>query len=212
MPSLSLPGSNSLAPVQPAAPKIGLIAPIYSDTEYAGLASAALANPTVPVIAIVNPAWAGTANTAPSYDATMAAGIATLKAAGVTVLGYMWTCYGTRIATGSTGTFAYSSCGTVGGSYRAGWQDDINQYIAYNYNLDGIWLDQMSAGAQSSPNYTVAQLAQYYQNVETWVHTKGFQFCGGNAGAMPNSAFFGTQDVICIYEGAALPTPSSLAS
>ena len=167
-----------------------------TDGTWAALISAAKEYPTVPIVAIINPdSGPGT-----SKDPNFVTGINDLRAAGITVLGYVWTCYGTRALTGS-GTLQLSSCGTVGTPYSTGVENDIMLYHEW-YNISGILYDEMN---------TALGGASYYSSATTYAHSFGYS-TWGNPGTIVPSSYIGSADVINIYENSGLPSTSFLAS
>jgi len=101
----------------------GTIIPLYtdpSDSSWAAVAAAKQAHPTVPVIAIVNPADGPGA----AKDASYVAGITKLVAAGVKVIGYVHTLYGDRPT--------------------AQLQAEMDEWHSWYPNVTGIFFDEMA--------------------------------------------------------------------
>lgn len=108
----------------------GTIIPLYTDPpdpSWDAVVAAKQAHPTVPVIAIINPADGPGGSAQSSYTT----GIAKLTAAGVKVLGYVHTLYGAR-ATSEL-------------------QSEMSQYQSWYPGVTGIFFDEMaySAGYES---------------------------------------------------------------
>jgi len=104
----------------------GIMIPLYTypGSTWTAVINAKAANPSVPVVAIINP------NSGPgaSFDANYANGIKQLQAAGVVVLGYDHTSYGARsLADVEADASAYSS-----------W-----------YHVNGLFFDEMA----NAPGY-----------------------------------------------------------
>lgn len=134
--------------------------------------------PGVPVVAIINP------NNGPgsSSDSNYVSGVQQLQAAGVVVLGYVHTSYGSR----STSTL----------------ESEINEYKNW-YHVNGIFFDEMAntAGYQT-----------YYSNLSSYVKSNGMTMTVGNPGTSTISSYVSTMDNLIIYENPGLPALSDLAS
>ncbi|MDG7001882.1 MAG: hypothetical protein JRN15_22520 [Nitrososphaerota archaeon] len=184
--------------------QVGYIVPLYISPDYSSgqtawnsLIAVKQAYPSVPIIAIINPdSGPGT-----SKDATYAAYIQDLQNAGITVLGYVWTCYGTRTYTGG-GTIQLSACGTVGTPYSTGVEDDMNSYKSW-YGVNGILLDEMNTTVGGAP---------YYSNLTTYAHGNSLTPVIGNPGTATSSSYVGSVDVIISYEGSGLPSTATVAA
>jgi hypothetical protein len=114
-------------------------------------------------------------------DSNYLNGIQALRSAGVVVLGYVRTSYAARPA--------------------AAVIADINCYKSW-YNINGIFLDEMS---------NVAGNEGYYSSLNTYIKSLGYTMTVGNPGADTIKGYIGTVDVIVVYEGAGLASPSYLA-
>jgi hypothetical protein len=114
---------------------------------------------------IVNPA----SGPGPEAQATYASAVTRAQAAGTRVLGYVPTGYGTRDAA------------TV--------RQDIDRYTSW-YGVDGIFLDEASAGPEDVP---------YYRALSE--HVSGFVVL--NPGIVPAREYFSFADVVVTYEGPA---------
>src|SRR2546428_2645238 len=161
-----------------AATTTGVIVPLYTypDSTWDTVAQAKIAHPSVPVVAIINP------NNGPgsSKDANYVTGIQKLHSAGVVVLGYVATGYGSR-STGSVDA-------------------DIDTYKSW-YSLNGIFFDEMSNAPGDE---------SHYYNLSQYAKSQGFTFTVGNPGTDTLSSYIGTVDNIVIYETGGLPSISSL--
>ncbi len=158
--------------------KTGVIVPLYS---YVGgtwdeLIEAKNLYPSVPIVAIINP------SNGPGYarDANYDGGIQKLRTAGITVLGYVSTNYGSR----STASI----------------KSDIDQYKNW-YSIDGIFFDEMT-------NWV--GMENHYSNLDDYAELKGYTFTVGNPGTDVPSSYIGTVDNIVIYENFGLPSISFL--
>ena len=159
----------------------GLIVPLYTyptDSSWQTLIQQKLANPNVPVAAIVNPS----SGPGSGQDPNFVSGINSLRSAGITVLGYVATGYGSN------------SISSV--------EAQINDYKQW-YNVNGILFDEMS----STPGYET-----YYSTLSSYAYSLGFSWTVGNPGAPVPSSFIGTVGTFVIYENAGLPSLSLLAS
>src|SRR2546428_1188593 len=135
-------------------------------------------HPSVPMVAKVNPSSGP--GTAP--DATHLNGYNNLKAAGITVLGYVPTHY------------AADSI--------ASKEILIDDYKNW-YNLDGIFFDEMANSGQETYYST---LTNYVKNVD------GMKMTVCNPGTSVPASYIGTCDTIEIAESAGLPSLSTLQS
>ncbi|HEV2390214.1 MAG TPA: spherulation-specific family 4 protein, partial [Nitrososphaerales archaeon] len=117
-----------------ATPDAGVVIPLYNypDSTWTTIAQTAIANPNVPIAAIINP------NSGPgsSEDPTYLAGVQNLQAAGVKVLGYVATGYATS---------SYSSLSSV--------ESLANDYKSW-YHVNGIFFDEMSNDATYESYYS----------------------------------------------------------
>ena len=160
----------------------GLIIPLYTyptSPTWNEVIQAKLANPGVQIIAIVNP-YNGPGST---QDYNYANGINALKAAGVIVLGYVYTGYAKRS--------------------QASVEYDINAYHILYPALVGIFFDEMSSAVDS---------ASYYQGLVTYMKSlAGFVVSVGNPGDMISPALYGIFNVEVIYENQGLFAISNLA-
>ena len=117
-----------------------------------------------------------------SRDTNYATWINTLRSAGINVLGYVYTSYAAR------------SPNSV--------MADVTAYKAW-YAVNGIFLDEMS---------NVVAHESYYSALTNYAHSLGLSTVVGNPGAAVPASFFGTVDVIVIYENAGVPTASAIGS
>lgn len=186
-PTTATPASTPASPAAPAAAPAatsattGTIVPLYtapSDPSWAAVAAAKQLHPSVPVLAVINPAN----GPGPSQSAAYTAGIARLIAAGIRVLGY--------VATG------YTARGE--GAVKA----DIDAWKAFYPQLGGIFFDEES-------NTQGDDL--FYRNVSQYAKAQGFGYTVGNPGQDTSASFVGAVDTTLIYEGAGVPSLSSLA-
>ncbi len=161
------------------APVTGIMIPLYTypGASWSAVAAIKQANPGVPVIAIINPNSGPGASADPNY----VAGIRSLQAAGVTVLGYVPTGYTAR------------STSQV--------QSMVMDYKNW-YPVTGIFFDEMANTAGSEG---------YYSALNAYAKSVGFTFTVGNPGADTMPSYVGTMDTIVIYENQGLPVASSLA-
>ncbi|PRC92325.1 spherulation-specific family 4 protein [Solimicrobium silvestre] len=146
--SSSSPASSTTPPVTPpTTPPVtptgaSILVPLYedpSDTKtWNAIISAKAANPTVPIVAIINP------NNGPgnSLDPTYAAAVAQLKAAGIIVYGY--------IATNS------------GGQSLTSMEAQMSQYVQW-YGTTGMFFDEMAYSSGFESYYSA--LTQYAKSL-----------------------------------------------
>ena len=162
-------------------PATGIIVPLYpypTDSSWQQLIQTKLAYPNIPVAAVINPSnGPGSAQ-----DPNFVQGIDNLRAAGILVLGYIPTGYG-----------------SVGQSYIDSQIYDYRQW----YNVNGIFFDTMS----NIPGYE-----SYYSSLSSYAASLGLTWNVGNPGAQVPASYVGTMNTIIIYENAGLPSLSTLSS
>lgn len=105
-----------------------------------------------------------------SKDANYASSVASAQAAGIKVLGYVYTSYGTRPA--------------------ADVQNEINAYKSW-YGVDGIFLDETSYDAASLP---------YYKNLATYIRATKGGFVMLNPGMVPAEGYVKLADNTIVFE------------
>jgi len=166
-------------PAFAATSSTGIIVPLYSypGSYWNQVIQAKNAHPSVPIIAVVNP------NNGPgsSIDSTYVSSIQQLQSAGITVLGYVYTGYGSRSTSSA--------------------EADVLTYHNW-YNLSGIFFDEMSNAAGDE---------SYYSTLTQYVKSHGMTMTVGNPGTDTLSSYVGTVDNLVIYENPGLPTTSDLA-
>jgi len=148
----------------------------YPGSTWTNVIAVENANPGVPIVAIINP------NSGPggSMDPNYVSGILSLQAAGVVVIGYVPTGYGSR------------SISEV--------ESMVNDYKSW-YPVTGIFFDEMS---------NVAGYEGYYSTLNAYANSLGLTYTVGNPGADTIPSYVGTVDTIVIYENQGLPSLSSL--
>ena len=133
------------------------------------------------------------------------------RAAGIVVLGYVYT-RGTTCCTSGTRNLIGSD--SVNGiyDYNRGVEQAIDAWASF-YTLDGIFLDNGPKGNASSPalGYPGHTLLQYYQTATAYAKNNGFTIVFGNPGGGNTTGFIGSVDVINSIESATLETPSEVA-
>jgi hypothetical protein len=159
----------------------GTLVPLYTyptDVSWKTVATAKRAHPSVPVIAVINPSnGPGT-----SLNADYVNGIAALRQAGVSVLGYVSTSYTRRSETAV--------------------QADIDTYRQWYPQATGIFFDEQSNSVGGE---------DYYRRVSAYARSKSFSFTVGNPGSDSAPSYVGTVDLILVYENAGQPSLSSMA-
>lgn len=162
---------------------MGLIVPLYTyptDGTWTAIVQAKNAHPTVPIVAVINPdSGPGT-----SKSSDYATGITNLQSAGVTVIGYVPTGYGTA---------SYSPLPNI--------ESQVSDYVTWYPSIEGIFFDEMSGDAST---------ASYYQSLATFVASKGLSITVGNPGANVPDALLGIFTNLVIYENGGMPSPSSV--
>jgi hypothetical protein len=129
------------------------------------------------VLAVVNPSNGPGGASSPDY----AAGIAKLTAAGVKVIGYVHTSWGSRPA--------------------AELQAEMGQWKSWYPSVTGIFFDEMASQAGKE---------SYYTGLTGYAKGNGFDFTIGNPGQDTSATYVGTEDVILIYENGGLPSVAAL--
>ena len=164
-----------------ASPTTGLIVALYTyptDSSWQTLIQEKQAYPTVPMTAVINPS----SGPGSGQDPNFVQGINSLRSAGINVLGYVATGYGS------------DSVSSV--------EAQINDYKQW-YNVNGILFDEMS----NTPGYE-----SYYSTLSSYAYSLGFTWTVGNPGAPVPSSYIGTVGTLIIYENGGLPGLSFLSS
>ena len=143
------------------------MSPVDNPDHYAAVAAAKAAHPSVPVVVAINP----DSGPGPAYIENYDTAIDELRAAGVIVLGYTPTKYGSRPSD----------------EIKA----DIDRYLDW-YRIDGLMLDEFPNRAGYEAKY--AELTAYAKSY-------GLRLVIGNAGTDVPQSYVGTVDVIGITEG-----------
>ncbi len=160
----------------------GTIVPLYtdpSDPSWNAIITAAEAHPTVHVVAIVNPSDGPGSSKSSAYTS----GIASLQAAGIKVIGYIATGYGSHSI--------------------ASMEAEIDTWKSFYPTLQGIFFDE-----QSNSTSDVA----HYQTLSQYAHNAGLGYTVGNPGTDVPAAYIGALDTMLIYESNGVPTVNSLAA
>ncbi|HKT22256.1 MAG TPA: spherulation-specific family 4 protein, partial [Nitrososphaerales archaeon] len=170
----ALTGPQAAVAAQPP----GILVPLYSapGSQWNELIAAKNANPSVPIIAIINPSN----GPGPSVDQAFQQGVQGLKSAGVIVVGYVATGYGSQ------------PISTV-----EGWISDYQQW----YGVSGIFFDEMA----DTLGYQV-----YYQTLGTFVTSCSMQYTIGNPGTTLPGAFAGLLGIYVVAEDSYAVAPGSL--
>ncbi len=161
-------------------PDAAALIPLYvypSPGAWSPVAASKRRNPTVPVLAIINPSSGPGPSVIPDYTN----GIRELSDAGVTLLGYVHSGFGTRDA------------GTL--------KEEIDQYRVMYPETTGIFIDEMGVTAGTEG---------YYASLTAYARDAGFTTTFGNPGTQTPSSFSGTVDAVCISEGQGLPPIAQL--
>ena len=155
--------------------------PLYTyptDPSWDQVVAAKVAHPKVRVVAVVNPSNGPSTSRTDAY----AVGIDKLAAAGVEVVGYVYTEYGARNAA------------TV--------QRDMDSWRSFYPKVSGIFFDEQS---------NQAPLIEYYRQLSAYAHGKGFGLTIGNPGTDTSEGYVGSGlDVMLIYESKGLPAADRL--
>src|SRR5438132_172651 len=109
------------------------------------------------------------------FDPNYVTGIKNLQAAGITVLGYVYTSYAARsISSAESDVISYKNL----------------------YNVNGIMFDEMS---------NVVGNENYYSTLTQYVKSHGMTMTVGNPGTSTRASYIGTVDNITIYESSGAP-------
>jgi Spherulation-specific family 4 len=160
----------------------GTIVPLYtdpSDPSWNAIISAAEAHPTVHVVAIVNPADGPGSSKSSAYTT----GIAGLQAAGIKVIGYVATGYGSHSI--------------------ASMEAQMDSWKSFYPTLQGIFFDE-----QSNSTGDVA----HYQTLSQYAKSIGLGYTVGNPGTGVPTAYVGAVDTMLIYESDGVPPMSDLSA
>jgi len=146
---------------------------------WAAAIAARAAHPNVPITFVINP------NNGPgsSKQASYVAGIAALKAAGITVLGY-------------------DDLGQNTPRGVAAVKADVDAYHIWYPNIDGIFFDDMNNGWSYPP--------ATYSSLDAYVKSLGMTFTMGNPGTGIPLTYVGTFDSLVVYESGGYPPITSL--
>lgn len=194
-------GSGEASPgtTQSVVPRkaMGVLVPVYgyptvksggvvtSNPQWSGVTSLAA---TVPTVAIINPSNGPIACGSASSVAAFQSGIATLRKAGVTVLGYIATGYGNVApATVTQQLQTYADC----------------------YGIDGVFFDEVPTSSSAAAYY--AAIAQSARQIIRPSSGKTV-LVAINPGAYPALAIAQTADITVMHESADLNTPATPAS
>jgi len=152
----------------------GVVIPLYNypDSTWTTVAQTARANPNVPIVVIVNP----DSGPGSSEDPNFLSGIQSLQAAGVTVIGYVWSDYA--------------------GAALSSLESQISQYKSW-YSVNGIFFDGMSNDASTS---------SYYSSLNSYVMSDGMTYTMGNPGTSVPDSMLGIFSTTNIYENPGYPT------
>src|SRR2546426_7881615 len=182
---LALVPATALAASTPTFGNSGLAIPLYTypcftttQCTWTTVIQARQAYPSVPLLAVINP------NSGPgrTKDPNYVQGIKNLQAAGVVVLGYVWTGYG-RVSLSKV-------------------ESQVSSYKNW-YSVNGIFFDGMAYVTGSE---------KYYSTLNNYVKSLGMTYTMGNPGTTTLTSYIGTLDSIIIYESAGTPSPSYLTS
>jgi hypothetical protein len=156
--------------------------PLYTsptDASWTTVINAKMAHPRVRVVAVINPSNGPGASRTDAY----ANGVDRLIAAGIEVMGYVFTDYGGRAP--------------------ASVQRDMDTWRSFYPKVTGIFFDEQS---------NQASLVSHYAGLASYAHGKGFNFTVGNPGTDTSEGYVGSGlDTMLIYESSGLPSADRLA-
>jgi hypothetical protein len=160
----------------------GTIVPLYtdpSDASWDAIITAAVAHPTVHVVAIVNPSDGPGSSKNSGYTT----GIAALQAAGIKVIGYVATGYGSHSI--------------------ASMEAEMDTWKSFYPTVQGIFFDEQSNSTGDVAHYQT--LSQYSKSI-------GLGYTVGNPGTGVPAAYVGAVDTMLIYESDGVPPLSDLSA
>ena len=158
----------------------GIVVPLYTyptDGSWSSLVNIKHSYPSVPIIAIINP----NSGVGSSKDSNYVSGIKQLQSAGITVLGYVHTSYGSR-------------------SVRS-LETEITNYKNW-YGVNGIFFDEMSGSGST---------LRYYTLLANFVRSAKLGMTMGNPGTTVSSNLLGVFSNLCIYENPGMPTTNQIS-
>jgi hypothetical protein len=173
-------GNANLGGTSVVASPTGMIVPLYTkptDGSWAALIYAKTYFPDVPVMAIINPDSGPGGNMSSQY----ATGVRALQAAGITVLGYVATSFGSRPINAV--------------------EQDIYAYWSW-YHVNGTMFDEMP----SASGYE-----GYYSALNHYAKSLGMTVTVGNPGQSIAASYVGILGTLIVYENSGLPNASSIA-
>jgi hypothetical protein len=157
----------------------GIVVPLYTyptDSSWSALIHTKQTYPTVPIIAIINP----NNGVGSSKDSNFVTGINNLKKAGIIVIGYVYTSYGSRSL--------------------ASIEQEMSEYKTW-YAVNGIFFDEMS---------NLGSTASYYSSLESYSKSQSYTMTMGNPGTTVSTKLVGIFANLCIYENPGMPSMSSI--
>jgi hypothetical protein len=179
---LALLLSSGVFPLATSAAKsvpTGIVVPLYTyptDKSWTDLINIKHSYPAVPIIAIINP----DNGAGGSKDSNYVSGVKELQTAGITVIGYVHTSYGSM----STSSL----------------EQEISDYKNW-YGVDGIFFDEMSNSGSTF---------SYYSVLAAYVKSLGLHMTMGNPGTTVSSKLVGVFSNLCIYENPGMPSMSEI--
>lgn len=171
---------NRTFPVYTSVDRSGIIIPLYFDpnTTWYEIVQLHHEYPGVPMIVIVNPDNGPGSNYSQAYRNWTAE----MTSSGITVLGYIYTSYGSR------------SASTIMGQ--------VDQYITW-YGIYGIFLDEVSDNSSDS---------SYYHNVTQDCRSVGITYIVGNPGTYAPENITRNFNLTVLYENSGMPEVNQLES
>ena len=164
--------------------KAGLYVPLYTyptSSTWNTVITTRQKYPSVPMIVAVNPS-----NGVGTQDTNYTNGINKLKAAGIKVIGYIYT----QWADSTRPLYRTPSALKI----------EIDKWKSW-YNVDGIFYDEMS---------TVVGKESFYKDLTDYVKAQGMTITMGNPGTDTKSSYIGTADILLTFESGRFPTDLEL--
>jgi hypothetical protein len=177
---LLLVGFPLLTSVATLSSRTGVIIPLYiypTDGSWAALIQLKHAHPSIPIVAIINPGD----GPGKAIDSNYVNGIHNFKAAGITIVGYIATNFGSR------------SLAIV--------KSEMEAYKNW-YGVNGIFFDEMG----STKNFI-----NYYRSLALEASSLHFAITIGNPGTIIDSNLVGIFSNICIYENPGMPSLTQIS-
>ena len=176
--TLSQPLSMETSTKTPLTSVTGVLVPLYAGPGpiWDSVVQTKLAHPLVPMVIIINPSNGPGSTINPSY----VTGVQKLQSAGIVVIGYVFTSYGSKNSTDI--------------------KTEIDTYKSW-YGVTGIFFDEMAY---------VPGFENYYSSLSQYAKSQGLKLTVGNPGQDTIPSYIGTVDNIVLHDDPGVPLLSDL--